>query len=99
MESTLLRPDEIGELFLDTELKYILKPRIRFVKELIPRTVDLAKAVVEKVKEGCEIIYLEKHGVVTVSDNLGMALELAELAEIIAVRTLFHKILTERLRS
>ncbi|MEM1608220.1 MAG: class II aldolase/adducin family protein [Ignisphaera sp.] len=80
-------------LFLDTELKYILKPRICLVKELIPRTTDLADAVAKKVAEGCEIIYLEGHGVVTVSDSLGMALELAELAEVIATRTVFHKIM------
>ncbi|MEM3999132.1 MAG: class II aldolase/adducin family protein [Ignisphaera sp.] len=91
--SPLISEKDMGNLFLDTELKYILKPRICLVKELIPRTTDLADAVAKKVAEGCEIIYLEGHGVVTVSDSLGMALELAELAEVIATRTVFHKIM------
>lgn len=82
-----------SDLFLDTELKYILKPKICFVEEYIPRTHELAKAVANKVKDGCEIVYLKRHGVVAVSDNLGMALELAELAEVIAARTIFSRIL------
>ncbi|MDK6028103.1 class II aldolase/adducin family protein [Ignisphaera sp. 4213-co] len=93
--SPLLKSSDLDDLFLDTELKYILKPRICFVKELIPRTHDLANAVVEKVREGCEIIHLERHGVVTVSDTLGMALELAELAEVIAERTVLQKLLSK----
>jgi L-fuculose-phosphate aldolase len=89
--SPLLNPED--DLFLDTELKYILKPKICFVDEYIPRTHELAKAVTQKIVEGCEIVYLKKHGVVTVSDNLGMALELAELAEVIAARTVVSKLL------
>ncbi|MEL9909460.1 MAG: hypothetical protein QXP36_03580 [Conexivisphaerales archaeon] len=67
-----------------------------FVRELIPRTTDLASAALEKVREGCEILYLERHGVVTVSDNLGMALELAELSEVIAARTIYYNILSKQ---
>ncbi|MEM3714341.1 MAG: class II aldolase/adducin family protein [Nitrososphaeria archaeon] len=92
----LLKFSETENLFLDTELKYILKPRICFVRELIPRTTDLASAALEKVREGCEILYLERHGVVTVSDNLGMALELAELSEVIAARTIYYNILSKQ---
>ena len=94
--SPLLRSSWVSELFLDTELKYILKPKVCFTEELIPRTNELAEAVVSKVKGGCEIVYLEGHGVVTVSDNLGMALELAELAEVIAMRTVIKKLLERR---
>jgi Ribulose-5-phosphate 4-epimerase and related epimerases and aldolases len=81
------------ELFLDTELKYILKPKICFVDEYTPRTHELAKAVTQKIAEECEIVYLKRHGVVTISDNLGMALELAELAEVIATRTVVSKLI------
>ncbi|MEM0027632.1 MAG: class II aldolase/adducin family protein [Ignisphaera sp.] len=94
--SPLISEKDMEDLFLDTELKYILKPRICLVKELIPRTTDLADAVARKVAEGCEIIYLERHGVVSVSDNIGMALELAELAEVIATRTIFYKLIMLR---
>lgn len=90
--SPLIKADEFSELFLDTEVKYILKPKICFVSEIIPRTVELAEAVAERVREGCEIIYLEGHGIVAVSSNLGMALELAELAEVIALRTIVYKL-------
>lgn len=85
--------DSSDDLFLDTELKYILKPKICFVEENIPRTQELANAVTQRVKEGCEIVYLKKHGVVTISDNLGMALELTELAEVIATRTIASRLL------
>ncbi|MEM1645198.1 MAG: class II aldolase/adducin family protein [Ignisphaera sp.] len=73
-----------NELFRYRVKVYILKPRICFVEEYVPRTHELAKAVSDKVKDGCEIVYLKRHGVVSVSDNLGMALELAELAEVIS---------------
>ena len=87
----LLEPGE--DLYLDTELKYIAKIRICFVDEYIPRSVELAKAVAQKASEGCQIIYLKNHGVVTTADNLAMALELAEVAEIIATRTFISRIL------
>ncbi|MEM2512680.1 MAG: hypothetical protein QXX61_06045, partial [Ignisphaera sp.] len=54
-----------------------------------PKTHELAKAVANKVKDRCGIVYLKRYGVVAVSDNLGMALELAELAEVIAARNNF----------
>ncbi|MEM0490836.1 MAG: class II aldolase/adducin family protein [Ignisphaera sp.] len=89
----LLTSKDRDRLFLDTEIKYILKPKICFVDEYVPRSEELAKAVTDSVKNGCEIIYLQGHGVVTVSENLGMALELAELAEVIAARTIVKQVL------
>ena len=87
----LLEPGE--DLYLDAELRYALKIRICFVDEYPPGSVELAKAVAQKATEGCQIIYLKNHGIVATASNLAMALELAEIAEVIAMRTVISKTL------
>jgi len=85
------------ELPIDTELKYFLEPKICWVEELRPRTEDLAQATASKVKEGCNIIILQNHGLVTTGRTLMEAVERTEAVDLASKRFLILKLLSKYL--
>ncbi len=82
----MLRENDVHRLFIDTELEYVLKPRVCFVEVKPPGSRELAEAVACRVSEGCNAIVLERHGIVAMGSDLRIALELAEAIEIAARR-------------
>jgi len=82
------------EIPIDTELKFFLEPKTCWVKELRPRTEDLAQAVASKVKEGCNIIILQNHGLVTTGRTLMEAVERTEATDIASKRFVIMKLLS-----
>ncbi|MEZ0394156.1 MAG: class II aldolase/adducin family protein [Desulfurococcaceae archaeon] len=95
--SPLMDEGLADKLVMDTELELVFRPRICFVGKFMPGSEELARAVSEKAREGCNIIYMKGHGVVAVHENLTMALEFAELAELLAERTIVARPLLEGL--
>jgi len=84
----LLRREDIALLPMDVELEYVLKPRICFVPTKPPGSAELATAVIREVSSGCNVVILERHGIVAVGSSLELALELAEAIELAARRML-----------
>ncbi len=82
----MLRESDVSKLFIDTELEYVLKPRICFVEVKPPGSRELAEAVALRVSEGCNVIVLERHGIVATGSDLRVALELVEAIEMAARR-------------
>ncbi len=82
----MLHKNYVHRLFIDTELEYVLKPRVCFVGVKPPGSRELAEAVAFRVSEGCNAIVLERHGIVAIGSDLRIALELAEAIEIAAKR-------------